>query len=83
MRKEMAENLRKALWIRAKERFGTIQQFAEALGVTRQTATSIMHGSDLSQQRILGICEILGIAKSDIPVYFFPDDVKIVKTRQM
>jgi len=74
-----ANNLRRELWLKVMERYNTVQEFAKALGCSRQTATSILHGSNLSQEKILEICSLLGIGREEISVYFFPPDVEIVK----
>lgn len=73
------ENLRTKLWIKIMQEYGSVQNFAEAAGLTRQTISNILHGSNMNQRRILSLCELLRIDRSEIVDYFFPDDVEIME----
>ena len=54
----------------------TQMRFAEMLGCSNNTMSSkINNGSDFTQNEIIKSAEILGLKKSDIPVYFFTEQV--------
>ena len=54
------------------EVFGTRSCFADALGISENSISSKMQGkSKWKEREILKSCELLNIAKADIPEYFF------------
>ena len=54
------------------ERFGTRQSFADAIGITPTTIGCKLDGERTwTQDEIVTACDLLGIAYTDIPSYFF------------
>lgn len=57
---------------RIKERFGTQDRFAAALGIGRVSLSQRLNNSlGFSQEEILRAAELLGIPTEEIPAYFF------------
>lgn len=55
-----------------KEVYGTQDKFAKKLGIGRVSLSQRLNNLlDFSQEEINKSCEILGIEKKEIPVYFF------------
>lgn len=64
-----------------KEVFGTQDNFAKALGIGRVSLSQRLNNIlDFSQEEIHKSCEILGIDKEQIPIYFFK--LKVQETEQ-
>jgi transcriptional regulator with XRE-family HTH domain len=64
-----------------KEVFGTQDKFAKALGIGRVSLSQRLNNIlDFSQEEINKACEILGISKEDISIYFFT--LKVQKHEQ-
>lgn len=59
---------------RIREIFGTEEQFAKGLGFS--TVTLSFKLNEWTQQEINKACELLGLAREDIPEYFFKLIVK-------
>lgn len=60
-----------------KEVCGTQDNFAKAIGIGRVSLSQRLNNIlDFSQEEIHKSCEILGIDKEDIPVYFFTLEVQ-------
>ena len=54
------------------ENYGTRQSFAKAIGLTPTTIGSKLDGERMwTQDEIITACDLLGIAYTDIPNYFF------------
>lgn len=70
---------REKLRLKVLGKYGTVQNFAKAHDITRQTAARIVGCGDLTMKTILEVCEDLGIKRKDIGEYFFPEGVEIVK----
>ena len=67
----MAFNYRKLLG-RIVEKFGTQLKFAEAMGVSESMLSKKLNSSlGFKQSEICLACELLDIAPSEIPMYFF------------
>ena len=61
---------------RITERFGTRGNFAEAMGYSKRTVSFKMNGKvDWTQPDIIKACSLLGIKKTEIPLYFFAEKV--------
>lgn len=59
-----------------KGRYGTQEEFAYALGIARSTLNLKLKGKlDFTREEINRSCELLGIKKIDIPIYFFEEKV--------
>ena len=57
---------------RIKEMYNTQDAFAEKLGIGRVTLSQRLNNvSEFSQDESYKSCDILGIKKEEIPVYFF------------
>lgn len=55
-----------------KEVYGTQDKFAKSLGIGRVSLSQRLNNIlDFSQEEISKSCDILGIKKEDIPIYFF------------
>lgn len=55
-----------------KEVFNTQDKFAESLGIGRVSLSKRLNNElDFSQDEIHKSCDLLGIDRNDIPVYFF------------
>ena len=66
---------------RIKEKCGTQDAFAAKLGIGRVSLSqSLNNARDFSGDEIYRSCEILGISREQIPVYFFTQ--KVQKTEQ-
>lgn len=64
-----------------KERFGTQDAFAKAIGMSRATLSiKLNNSSEFSQNEILKAIELLGLSKVNVDEYFFTQKVK--KTEQ-
>ena len=64
--------MKKKLWGRIAELYGSQSAFAEALGCSRQSVNAVLVGKAcLSQSKIESWCNVLGIAKDEIGQYFF------------
>ena len=62
---------------RIREIFGTEEQFAKGLGFSTVTLSFKLNSkSEWTQQEINKACELLGLAREDIPEYFFKLVVK-------
>lgn len=60
-----------------KELFGTQDRFAEALGIGRVSLSQRLNNLlDFSAPEINKACELLGVEKRDIPIYFFAEKVQ-------
>ena len=60
------------------ECYGTRQGFAAAIGLTATTVSNKLDGdASWTQEEIITACDLLGIAYSDIPFYFFVKRVAI------
>lgn len=65
-----------------KEVYGTQDNFAAKLGIGRVSLSQRLNNLlDFSQEEINKSCEILGIKKEEIPVYFFT--IKVQKREQV
>ncbi len=59
-----------------KEVFGTQDAFAEAINIGRVSLSQRLTGKlDFTQNEINSACDVLGLNKSDIPIYFFAEKV--------
>ena len=57
---------------RIKEKYGTQENFAKAIGKTQTTTSFKINGKRLwNQEEIVKAIEVLGISKDDIVEYFF------------
>ena len=57
---------------RIKEKYGTQEKFAKAIGKTQTTTSFKINGKRLwNQEEIVKAIEVLGISKDDIVEYFF------------
>lgn len=57
---------------RIREKCGTQDQYAKALGIGRVSLSQRLNNQlEFSQDEIFKTCEILEIDQSEIPVYFF------------
>ena len=60
-----------------KEVYGTQDNFATKLGIGRVSLSQRLNNFlDFSQEEINKSCEILGIKKEEIPIYFFTPKVQ-------
>lgn len=59
------------------EKFRTRGRFAVAMGMSERTLSlKINNKIDFKQDEIIKACEVLEIKRSDIPIYFFTQDVR-------
>ena len=59
------------------EKFGTIQTFSKAFGITNPTMSAKLNGkSSFTSDEIVKACELLDIDPSEINAYFFAVAVK-------
>lgn len=57
---------------RIREKFGTQEAFAEAVGMANTTLSAKLNGkTDWKRQEIEDACRLLDISAADIPLYFF------------
>lgn len=57
---------------RIREKFGTQEAFAEAVGMSHTTLSAKLNGkTDWKRQEIEDACRLLDISAADIPLYFF------------
>lgn len=60
-----------------KEIYGTQDKFAKALGIGRVSLSQRLNNvSEFSQLEISNSCDMLGLNKADIPIYFFSEKVQ-------
>ena len=60
-----------------KEVFGTIEKFAKAVGLSMRSVSLKLNGErEWKQSQIDRACEVLGISKNEIPLYFFALNVQ-------
>lgn len=61
---------------RIKERCNTQDKFSEQLGISRTSLSQRLNNQlEFSQDEILRSCDVLGITRREIPVYFFVEKV--------
>lgn len=57
---------------RIREKFGTQEAFADAIGMSHTTLSAKLNGkSEWKRQEIEDACRLLGISAEEIPLYFF------------
>ena len=57
---------------RIKERMGTQENFATALGMSSVALSNkLLHKSEFTQEEITRSCEVLDIPLQEVPAYFF------------
>ncbi len=62
---------------RIREIFGTEERFAKALGFSTVTLSFKLNGKrEWTQREINKACKLLGLARGDIPEYFFKLRIK-------
>lgn len=62
---------------RIKEKFGSEQTFAEAMGMSKSALSSrLNHGTSFGQSEIYKAAFLLDIDKLEIATYFFTEDVQ-------
>lgn len=55
-----------------REKFGTQEAFADAIGMSHTTLSAKLNGkSEWKRQEIEDACRLLGISAEEIPLYFF------------
>jgi hypothetical protein len=61
------------------EVYGTMSNFAKAMGYSERTVSLKINGKvDFSQSDIVKIVSLLGLQDKDIPVYFFMNKVQSI-----